>query len=732
MKDTVAMQFVELRGTRPNSDEISDPPDDIKDRVVPIVLRLLHAKQAEELPGKKWINAHGDSEYLIENEELRDFYGRLIGKIARSHGEPISWVRSELGIQLGALASHDGGEVNGLKLACLLRTADASQIDTRRAPRFERTILKPSGISDLHWSFQGKLAKPRVDRDALVYTSGSPFSLKEADAWWVGFDAIQVADKELHDVDVALEDLSQPRLRARRVRGAQSPKDLSQTMRTEGWDPVDARLTVSNVPRLVQMFGGTRLYGEDCSIAIRELIQNAADAIRARRKLDLSFASSPDGKIVIRLTESKGECWLEIEDNGVGMSERTITGALLDFGHSFWTSDAVRREFPGLMATGMAPTGKFGIGFFSVFMLGDVVRVTSRRYDSASHDNRTLEFRGGVHLRPILRKSTREEAIPSGGTRVSIRLRHAPYEQHGFLVREDYSTDLKKIDLRTMVATICPSLDVEVAVELKGREYRILKADDWLRINPSKLLIRVEPYRDSQSLKAYAANLRPIISSKDFFGRACIRADRIWGTNGKITVGGLSAMKLEFLEGILLGTTDSLARNTASLLAPPEALARWATEQADLIWRSKISLPEQLMAAGVVIACGGNPRKLPIAQMGSKYLNQFSLKKILRAKREIGLFYGEPSFEEETDDCHPRAFKHSFKPSPDVLFLGEIPGASFTKYWWPGKPSYRPILEAVLRRTWKRYEIITDVEKAIGNVDDIEILREVEVLKKSS
>src|SRR3546814_16121554 len=38
-------------------------------------------------------------------------------------------------------------------------------------------------------------------------------------------------------------------------------------------------------------------------------------------------------------------------------------------------------EFPGLMAAGMTAIGRFGIGFFSVFMLGSEVRVYSRRCD---------------------------------------------------------------------------------------------------------------------------------------------------------------------------------------------------------------------------------------------------------------------------------------------------------------------------------------------------------------
>jgi hypothetical protein len=138
-------------------------------------------------------------------------------------------------------------------------------------------------------------------------------------------------------------------------------------------------------------------------------------------------------------------------------------------------------------------------------------------------------------------------------------------------------------------------------------------------------------------------------------------------------------MGLEYLEGILLGNTDVLARNTASLTAPPVALARWAEEQAEIIARSRIPSEEQLIAAGVVIACGGDPGRLPVAHMDGRYLDRKHLEAAVRKVRSITLFEGEPSFDEDTDECHPRDFKISFHHAPDVMFLGEVPGTHYKR-----------------------------------------------------
>ena len=105
---------------------------------------------------------------------------------------------------------------------------------------------------------------------------------------------------------------------------------------------------------------------------------------------------------ITRGLERDGEAiWLHVEDDGIGMSERTITTPLLDFGKSFWSSDAVMQEFPGFGAKGLSATGRFGVGFFSVFILGDVVRVREeiriRIRNGRSSDELNMPLRHCIH-----------------------------------------------------------------------------------------------------------------------------------------------------------------------------------------------------------------------------------------------------------------------------------------------------------------------------------------------
>jgi len=47
-------------------------------------------------------------------------------------------------------------------------------------------------------------------------------------------------------------------------------------------------------------------------------------------------------------------------------------------GASYWNSSLLREEYPGLLARGFRALGRHGIGFFSVFIWGPRVTVTTR------------------------------------------------------------------------------------------------------------------------------------------------------------------------------------------------------------------------------------------------------------------------------------------------------------------------------------------------------------------
>jgi hypothetical protein len=220
-----------------------------------------------------------------------------------------------------------GWTLDPVKLTALLRVADACHCDDRRAPGFLAALRRPGGVSAHHWRFQELFNRPHRDptEDRLRFSAKRQFTRDEIDAWWCGYDWVRgVTDRELRVVDGLLADTRRDRLAARGVWNADDPTRFAADVPADGWEPVDARIRVDDVARLARTLGGEQLYGRGHpEVPLRELIQNAADAVRARRKR--AGQQGYEGRVVVRLgAEPDGREWLEVEDDGVGMSARVM------------------------------------------------------------------------------------------------------------------------------------------------------------------------------------------------------------------------------------------------------------------------------------------------------------------------------------------------------------------------------------------------------------------------
>jgi hypothetical protein len=749
-RDAVASLIQAECGAMPTASQLAEPPDHIVRAALPEVLRQLHAVQAEQLGTIAWPLPGGGKQFLIQDDGLRDAYGSIIGKIAASHW----WSATELRGRMRPLRVNAGPGVpsqwivDPIKLACLLRVADAAHIDHRRAPHFLRALLRPSGVSDVHWTFQNKLGKPSIDKNFVVYTGG-PFKVEDAEAWWLCYDMLGAVDEELRSVQAVLDVHGVPQFIISGVKGAKSPESVADFITTEGWRPVNAELHVSNVPALVALLGGERLYGSNVTVALRELIQNSADSIRAMRLLVTQ--SEVGGIIRVRLRkEALGEWWLDVEDDGVGMSPVVLTGALLDFGRSFWRSPTIRQEFPGLLAKGLQPTGRYGIGFFAVFMLGDRVTVTSRRYDAATSDTHTLDFRGGLQSRPILREPAQNEALQASGTRVSVRLRVAPDEPKGLLYRGSAGNTKLLTPLEHVVARLAPALDVSIeAEEAVGERVSAIVANDWISTQPAIVCQRANRGYDSvtnfEQIGSTMSELRDE-STGVLYGRACINPlDSFFARAGVVTVGGLRASDVGCIAGILLGEEQTVSRDSAMPTVPAIVLRRWATEQAALLASSKLPGSGKLRAAAIVMMLGGEIGNLPIAIRDGEYLTSLDLIEYLSGLNAVQVFYGDSVEHDDVvdDDVARRDFERCFelsktlilvpKSPPTLLKIGELnwPECLPDLYIDERPQTCTDSFASALARAWGvSPEHYYDEQLPVGEVNGTDIVREVRVYQR--
>jgi hypothetical protein len=677
------------------------------------VLRELHAERGESLALASWNHANGEVYHLIEDVELRTQFGPLIGEIAASHGWDLAEVADRFrSYSIGAPVNCPGAwTVDPLKLACLIRLADAAHLDASRAPGFLRAIRAPQGYSDLHWQFQGHLQRAQRDFDRLVFTSARPFPIEEASAWWLCFETLQMVDHELATVDALLADRSRPRFAARSVKGVADPTRLTDLVPTSGWIPVDARVKVTNVPSLVRRLGGEKLYGDRPRVGLRELIQNARDASRAKATI-LGEEPSPI-RVSLQIDEHDAT-WLTVADTGIGMSQAVLTGPLLDFGTSYWGSDLMRRELVGLASSRFEPVGRFGVGFYATFMLGEEVRVVSRRFDAASADTRVLDFPDGVATRPIVRFASGDDLRHAGGTAVSVRLRSGPTDEAGLLCMQRD----RMVSLAELCAFLAPALDVNLEVSEFGSPFEtVVEADDWKSIDAAVLLRRLGPYEDdlysyvSATLDALASRVRNVESSGVVVGRLSlsptppavrdgehnipVRAFAvIGGLNSEQTIGGVA--------GIAVAKAATADRQHATLAIPSDALQQWGTQQADEWWEY---VNEELEEGGytevddlasVICLVGGDTGQLAIARDETRLYTASELKSWAASRQSVTFI---ESFSLDIRDMggrvelwhqeeHVRMTLH-----PDVL-LAFASGAQYGERGILGNPypdqSYRP------------------------------------------
>ncbi|WP_194863195.1 ATP-binding protein [Myxococcus sp. AB036A] len=655
-KDAFAVFFRREENSTPETYDFDNPPPHIAQRATEEALRVLHARQAEKLALISWTGNNSQKNYLIEDSSLRSHFGKTIGEIAYSHWWDISEVEAKFNRRrLGAATSTPPDwSIDALKLACILRAADAAHIDSRRAPKFLMALRTPTGLSNAHWTFQSKISKPILQNNRLTYSTGEHFSPNEINAFWLCFETLKMIDRELHNVDSLLSETGRQRLTAIGVSGVEDAARLSKShIPTDGWTPVDTQVHISNIPAVIQKLGGYDLYGDEPTVPFRELIQNGADAIRARRILENRPVDW--GALTISLGRDEEGNWIEFEDTGIGMSEKVLTRYLLNFGTSFWWSDDMRREQPGLAARRFEPTGKFGIGFFSVFMWGDHIRVTSCSHIEGASTN-VLEFNDGLHTRPLLRKATKNEQLHDGGTRIRVWFsEEATLNKLLEMEGNEFPRAKKPLSLKKLSQRIAPSIDIEIRTCENERPIETaIKPNDWKKLPIKKLLERT----DTINSHAISQFIRPIANSDGTqTGRACL----CYGGGGLATIGGLrSGGSLSHMAGFLQCDTDTMRRDSTYTIADSHALTNWASEQA-ILWtkataegRAPQHALELITVAHMAIRLGGEPHGLPIAWLNGNTITLAELCTWAKSQREItlsslyptSLLFSEPISEE--------------------------------------------------------------------------------------
>lgn len=377
---------------------------------IQISSRQLHAEKCELFVLER---IPGVDLYLLEPTELREKWGMSIGSVSASHHWSLPDVDKKLGMR-GRVPDDLGGEIDLGFLACMLRIIDFANISSDRARYLDR-VLRSGVATDslMHWRAQEHIAGPRRQEDQLVYGSVRP--IKDVDAWWLFYEMAAGLDTEIQSSAEYLAERasSSGRFSLEGVKGIRSPITFSACVQTDGFEPVDIRFHPDSMERLIGILGGRTLYGDDHFAPIRELLQNATDAILLRIASEAHDGGESGGVITVESTLSPEEGSITVKDNGVGMTAKVVTDYLLGVAANYWSSPDFYADFPSVTEQGFAPTGRFGIGFLSVFMMGDRVEVQTQR---AGQPRLKLQLHGVGRRGALIRGSSR----PESGTTIRV------------------------------------------------------------------------------------------------------------------------------------------------------------------------------------------------------------------------------------------------------------------------------------------------------------------------
>ncbi|WP_350335685.1 molecular chaperone HtpG [Coralliovum pocilloporae] len=151
-------------------------------------------------------------------------------------------------------------------------------------------------------------------------------------------------------------------------------------------------------------------------IFLRELVSNAADACEKLRHMALNDATiageAPGFQIEIDAEKDSGR--LVITDNGIGMSHDELIDNLGTIARS--GTKAFLDNLDGSDASS-ALIGQFGVGFYSAFMVADLVHVTSRRAGSDEAWQWVSDGKGTYTVNAIAL-----DDAPERGTRIELFL----------------------------------------------------------------------------------------------------------------------------------------------------------------------------------------------------------------------------------------------------------------------------------------------------------------------
>lgn len=453
----------------------------LEDQIFTEYLRRNHVKRSA-----KFIEEHFSSEETALSWQGTP-YQKLVRAVCDSHELPVERLRDTRIWPREALVRNL--RVNVQYLSLVLRLADILDLDPERTPKALLDFIDPQNPTSItEWNKHRSVKGWEVTPERIEFQAQYPHpvyerALREFMEW------IEIERRD----SVALANSSRDEL-SKIYRF-----DLTYPVTTDGitsdgtYIYSDLRFAIDH-KRVLNLLMGERLYGNPI-LALRELLQNAIDAVRCREALEKQEGQPFTPEITIRLEDSR----LIVEDNGIGMDDYIFKNYFMQVGRSYYRSPEFRAR-----DLGVEPVSEFGIGILSVFMVADGFTVESRRRpDNALEPPQPIHVEVPKAYDYFVQRPTDRRKI---GTTIILSLK----SNHPF----------KQEKLEDSVADLAPFIDYPISI-FTPEESQYVPQVPGERLPPeaAEVLLSI-PLDDTED--------QALIGVR---GRFDIVTGRIWGSN---------------------------------------------------------------------------------------------------------------------------------------------------------------------------------------------------------
>lgn len=364
-------------------------------------------------------------ELLPENWEINTVRRDKLAAVCKSHGEKIEGCKDEL--------LYDGFlETDHVLCAILLRLADVLDFDMSRAPHvlygFQKISTTGNPSAETEWKKHqaSNGFKLMQETGTLVYRAVCEDIQNE----YTIMNFLDYVDEELENCSLKLKQYGHAKWKSINI-----PKKAERYIERRGYQTGEYRLTLE-ADNVLDLLMGDDLYSSDATF-IRELLQNALDAVRARRAVDYRWNWEEENQIIVSGWSDKEENqWFRIDDSGIGMDEPAIMNYFLRVGRSYYQSDEFKKlKYDNKKNYDFTPISKFGIGILSCFLKGDRMEVSTRRFNSGEGIRFSMKGTKGYYSLAVEEKGDRGTSMPcedveevenfrqSVGTSIAVRIK---------------------------------------------------------------------------------------------------------------------------------------------------------------------------------------------------------------------------------------------------------------------------------------------------------------------